>query len=146
MAVGGIGCLVIIAIILLGGGFVWYKFGPQIQEKIGEFQKDPERAAATVILQVNPDIEVIRIDDTARTVTFKVKSTGEVITATFAAIGKSRITYINGKTEIHDLDRVPTDSAATPATDSVTPAPTPTPESVIPPAATVPAAPTGTQQ
>ena len=123
LALGGVGCLIVIILLVVGGGIVWVKFGPQIQEKMAEFQKDPERAAAMLILNVNPDIEIVKIDEEKRLVTFKVKSSEEVITATFAALGKSRMTYINGKTEIQGLDRVPTENGMEPAPPESVPTP-----------------------
>jgi selenocysteine lyase/cysteine desulfurase len=104
-AIGGIGCLVILLVIGVGAGVLWWKFGPQAIEFVKEAQKDPERAQATMMLKVHPDIELIEINDQNRTATFKIKSTGETITATFKALTTARIVTINGKTEVHGLDQ-----------------------------------------
>jgi hypothetical protein len=126
LAIGGTGCLIIIIVLVAAVGVTWWKFGPQIQEQISAFQKDPERAAAMLIVEKHPDFEKISVDDTNRTVTFKIKSTGEVITTTFKALTNAKIVTVNGKTEIQNLDRVqPEGAAAPPAAPSAGPAPAP---------------------
>ena len=156
LAVGGVGCLILVILVLAGGGFVWWKYGPDIMKYTQEVQKDPERAAATLMLKFNPDIEVLNIDEEKRTVTFRIKSSGEEITATFEALAKSKMSNINGKTSFEGLEPAPADGAA-PATESTssaapsttTPEPAPAPAQPVTPApapVTPAPAPAGTQQ
>lgn len=118
LALGGAGCLIVLILLVAGAGIVWMKFGPEIQAKIGEFQKDPERAAVMLIVEKHPDFEKISVDDEKRIVTFKVKSTGEVITATFTALLNSKISTTNGKTEITGLEKYDPNAPVTPPAET----------------------------
>lgn len=113
LALGLSGCLILLILVAAGAGIAWYKFGPQIQEWVAEAQKNPEKAAALMVLKVNPDIEIINIDDEKKQATFKIKSSGETITATFADIAQGQMTYINGKTEFKNLKRIDPAAATT---------------------------------
>lgn len=123
MAIGGIGCLVIIILLVAAGGFAYVKFGDKIWEKGQQFLKDPERATTMMLLENLPDFEIVKVDDTKREVTFKVKSTGEVVTATFKAVMEGNIKVVNGKADISGVKRVPAESSAT--APSAAPAPAP---------------------
>lgn len=94
LAIAGIGCLGILVIAFLGGGFVIAKLFP----KIKEFAADPAKAAVWA-LEMSPDIEVLKKDEAKREITFKTKSTGEVTTLSFDDLEKGKISLKNDKGE-----------------------------------------------
>ncbi len=98
LAIGGIGCLVIIVALFLGGGAVVAKFFPQIKEFVGEFQKDPERAAFMLIFKANPNLEVVNDDQVKRELTFKVKGEAETYTLNLNDLKNSKDGKIKVKT------------------------------------------------
>ncbi len=122
MAVGGYGCLVLVILVLVAGGIGYVKFGPDLWNMIQEYQKNPEKAAASLVLKLNPKVEIVSSDDAKRTITFKVKATGETVTATYAAIMEA------AKDPNYDPAKVPSalPTGTTPAPDA-TPVPAPTP-------------------
>lgn len=104
LAMGGIGCLVLIVALFLGGGAIVAKFLPQIKQFVADAEKDPARAAAMLALSMNPDIKVQGTDEEKRTVTFKVKSSGETMTVSFEDISKGKLTMTNDKGEEISID------------------------------------------
>jgi len=115
LAIAGIGCLVILAIALLGGGLLVAKGCSKFKEIAGDldFQKDPAKAAALMALRLNPDIEIISTDDTKREVTFKTKSKGEVTTVSFDDLQDGKFTIKNAKGEVITVDGSANDGKGT---------------------------------
>jgi hypothetical protein len=85
LAIGGIGCLVIIVALFLGGGAVVAKFFPQIKEFVGEFK-------------ANPNLEVVNDDQVKRELTFKVKGEAETYTLNLNDLKNSKDGKIKVKT------------------------------------------------
>ncbi|MBK1882441.1 hypothetical protein JIN85_08445 [Luteolibacter pohnpeiensis] len=103
----GIGCgtIIIILVILvsLAVGFC--------RKTIQEFEKNPEKAAAEMIIRANPDLELVKSDDKAGEITVRRKD-GKTMTFTYEQIreGKFSMTDSDGNvTEIgaSDLSNVP---------------------------------------
>ncbi len=133
---GGIGCLVIVIAMFLGGGAVVAKFFPQIKEMIGDFQKDPERAAFMLIFKANPNLEIVNDDQVKRELTFKVKDQAETYTINLNDLKNAKdgkITVKTGSGQVIELDPkvlgaggVPS-APAEPAPAAPAPAPAPAP-------------------
>jgi len=104
LAMGGIGCLVLVVAAFLGGGALVAKFFPAIKTFIADAEKDPARAAAMLALKVNPDIEMVTTDDEKREVTFKVKSSGETMTVSFEDLSQGKLKMTNSKGEEISID------------------------------------------
>lgn len=142
LAMGGIGCLVLIVVIFLGGGALVAKFFPQWKSAMEEFSKDaasnPDKASAKLGIKMLPTGQIIREDDAAKTITFKVGADGEEMTMHYEGIssGKTKPKVTNSKGEEVDLSQKP--DAGAPAPEAVVPAPAPE-------APAVPAAPAPTQ-
>lgn len=143
LAMGGIGCLVIIIALFLGGGAIVAKFFPQIKEFIAEAESNPDKAAAKLGIKVVPGSVIIREDDAKSEFTFKIGADGEEMTMNYKDIQKGRQPVItNSKGEVVQL---PKNGEAAPAPAAAEPAPTaPVPAPVVPapaPAVPAPAAP-----
>lgn len=87
-----IGCagLVVLAliVILVVGMFVTKK----VKDVAGDFKKNPEVAAARMIVKLNPDLEEVSVDEDAGTITVRDKKTGKVFTANVDDIKDGRFT------------------------------------------------------
>jgi hypothetical protein len=83
----GIGCgTILIICVLVASLFVgWCK------RKIDDFAKNPEKAAAEMVVKLNPDLEMLSTDDTKGEMTIRNKK-GEVTTLSYKDISEGRIT------------------------------------------------------
>jgi hypothetical protein len=105
LAMGGIGCLVIIIALFLGGGAIVAKFAPGLMEKIEEYKKDaatnPDKAAAKLGIRLIPGVVIVKEDDAAKTITFKAGPDAEELTMHYEGMssgkGKPRVTNSKGE-------------------------------------------------
>jgi uncharacterized protein YfiM (DUF2279 family) len=87
----GCGAIAILAILALGGAaFIGGRF---LKNKAAEFEKNPTLAAAKVLVQANPELEVVESDEDAGTLTIKNTKTGEVITMNAKDIEEGKLTF-----------------------------------------------------
>jgi len=87
MAWLGIGCGTILIICVLVASLLvgWCK------RKLDDFAKNPEKAAAEMVVKLNPDLEMVSTDDTKGEMTIRNKK-GEVTTLSYKDISEGRIT------------------------------------------------------
>jgi len=129
LAMGGIGCLVLIVALFLGGGAIVAKFAPGFMEKIQEYQKEaasnPDKAAAKLGIKMIPGVVIVKEDDAAKSITFKTGEKGEEMTMHYEGLGdgkkKPRVT--NSKGEEVDLSNKSEAAATAPAAPAPAPAP-----------------------
>ncbi|MCF6313511.1 MAG: hypothetical protein L3J39_13785 [Verrucomicrobiales bacterium] len=76
---GGIAVLALIAIIA-GGIFV----GKKAKEALADANGNLERYAAELMVQVDPNMEMVAADDDKGSMTIKMKKTGEQVTISYA--------------------------------------------------------------
>ena len=87
------GCLVLILLVLLlMGGCAWF-VADKAQEMAAEFEANPAKAGAELMVKLNPDLELVSSDDEAGTMTVRQKSTGEEITLDFAEIADGNFSF-----------------------------------------------------
>jgi hypothetical protein len=77
----GIGCgvILLIAFVVMGAGAYLFK-----TKVVDPFQKNPGLAAAKVMVQANPDLDLVSEDDKAQTITVHNKKTNETVTVNLA--------------------------------------------------------------
>ena len=96
----GIGCgiIVILGMIALAAGGWWVK--NKATRYAEKFEKNPALAAAEMAVRMNPDFEVVQVDDEKATLTVRNKKTGEEMTmsAEDAKEGKFTFETKEGKT------------------------------------------------
>ena len=92
LAIAGFGCGGLIVIILIVGFIFVGKACNMVQEYAGDISKNPAKAAAMIVLKMNPDLEVISTDDTKNEATIKIKNTGETYTMSFDDIADGKLT------------------------------------------------------
>lgn len=92
----GIGCgvvvLIVIVVLVAGSLFVVHKakqagFDPAL------WAKHPAVAAAKVITAANPDLEVVKVDEDAGTITIRNKKSGEVVTVNLEDVKHGKVSF-----------------------------------------------------
>lgn len=106
----GIGCgtILVIAIVVISLLVGWCK---RTVGDLSEFQRNPEKAAAEMMVRVNPDLEMVSQDEATGEMTIRTKD-GEVMTMSYKDIaeGKFLIRDAQGNTTEFggtDLSKVP---------------------------------------
>jgi hypothetical protein len=88
-----IGCGVIVVVCLIGfGAFAYF-----VKSKVDQFQKNPGLAAAKLVVQTNPDLDLVSEDDQAGTMTIHNKKTNETVTVNFDDIKNGRMKFSTDK-------------------------------------------------
>ena len=102
VAVGFAGCLAL-------GVFVFRTGQEAVQEATGSeslsdfvegLRDDPARTAAEAIIRINPELDLISMDDTAGTITFRNTTTDEEATLNFADIAEGRFSMTTAEGEV----------------------------------------------
>lgn len=87
------GCLVLILIVLLlMGGCAWF-VTDKVQDMAADFEANPAKAGAELMVKLNPDLEMVSTDDDAGTITVRQKSTGEEFTFDYAEMAEGNISF-----------------------------------------------------
>jgi hypothetical protein len=94
---GGIVVLAGIAFTVLG----WLAVG-KMKDVASDFEDNPTKAAAELVVRMNPDLEMVESDDDAGTITVREKSSGKVVTMNYEDIEEGRISFESeeGRVEI----------------------------------------------
>jgi hypothetical protein len=94
---GGLVVLAGVAFMLLG----WFAVS-KARDVAGDFEKNPTKAAAEMVVRMNPELELVESDDDAGTLTIREKSSGKVVTFDYDDIKEGRISFESeeGKVEI----------------------------------------------
>lgn len=89
---GGVLLLIIVALIATG---MW---GMNKAKELGlDFENDPDRATAELVVSMSPDLEKISSDEEAGTITIRTKD-GKVMTLTYTDIKERK--FMNQETEV----------------------------------------------
>lgn len=87
------GCLVLILVVLLLMGACTWFVADKAKDIAADFEDNPTKAAAELMVSLNPDLELVSTDDGAGTMTVRQKSTGEEITLNFDEIAEGRFSF-----------------------------------------------------
>ncbi len=88
----GIGCaglIVLVMVVMLAVGFFVTK---KVKDVAGDFDNNPEIAAARLLVKLNPDYEEVSVDEDEGTITVRDKKTGKVFTADVEDLKEGRFT------------------------------------------------------
>ncbi len=95
----GIGCggLLLVALVILITAVLFFSY--KAVEYARKVEENPAKTAAELFIKVNPDVELVSVDDQAGTMTLRIKETGKVATVTYADIaqGKFSVTSEDGE-------------------------------------------------
>lgn len=91
-------------VVLAGIGFTvlgWLAVG-KMKDVASDFEDNPTRAAAELVVRMNPELEMVESDDDAGTITVREKSSGKVVTVNYEDIEEGRISFESeeGRVEI----------------------------------------------
>lgn len=94
---GGIVVLAGIAFTVLA----WFAVN-KVKEVASDFEDNPTRAAAELVVRMNPDLEMVESDEDAGSITVREKSSGKVLTFNYEDIGEGRFSFESeeGRVEI----------------------------------------------
>jgi len=88
----GIGCGTVLLLIVIGCAMLV----GMCQRKLEEVTKNPEKAAAEMVVRFNPDLDMVSQDDAAGQMTIRNNKSGETITLDYADIAEGRLTVTDG--------------------------------------------------
>ncbi len=110
MAWVAIGCagllLVVFLVVGVGGAFV-FKKGKELVEEI---EANPTKAAAELVVRVNPELDLVESDEEAGTMTIRNNKTDQVITLDYEAIKDGRFEWETDEGEKGSIAISTTDS------------------------------------
>ena len=89
----GIGCGAVVILGMIAVGAMVAAGGWFLKNKAEEFEKNPTLAAAKLMVQANPELEVVESDEDAGTLTIKNTKTGEVVTMNAKDIEEGKLTF-----------------------------------------------------
>ena len=99
---------------MCGAGFFVYRTAQRAGFDPREMQRNPALAVSKMLAAVNPDLEVMHVNEGKGTITVREKSTGKVVTLNFDDVKRGRIVIgdeSEGKTASIDIvasaDKVP---------------------------------------
>jgi hypothetical protein len=81
-----IGCLGLLLLAALGFGACTFFVGKKVKTMAEDFSENPARAAAEMAVKLNPELELVETDESAETITFRNKKTGEELTMDWSEI------------------------------------------------------------
>lgn len=88
----GIGCAGLLVLVMIGLLVVGMFVTKKVKEVAGDFENNPEIAAARMLVKLNPEIEEVEVDEEAGTITVRNKESGEVYTANVDDLKEGRFT------------------------------------------------------
>ena len=87
----GCGGLIVIAFILMSAG-MWFA-GKKIQQVAEDFEDNPAKSAAELLVKMNPELELVESDEDEGVLTIRNKETGEVASFDYSEIEKGKIRF-----------------------------------------------------
>ncbi len=107
-----VGCLVLLiaaGAVFVGG--VWF-VGKKAKGLVEDFERDPVRAAAELAIKVNPELEMVDVDEGAKTMTIRERATGKEVTVDWSQISEGRFRFEADGEEM-TLDASPSEQGGT---------------------------------
>ena len=98
----GIGCLVLLLLAALTTATCSYFVGKKVKEVAGDldFEENPIRASAEMMVRLNPELDLVEVDDDEGTMTIRNKRTDEVVTLDFGDIAEGRWGWTTDEGEV----------------------------------------------
>ncbi len=91
--VGVVALFVLVGVAVIGAGFFVVHKAKQAGLDPGLMEKNPALAVTKMLAAVNPDIEVVRVDERRGLITLREKSSGKVTTVDFEDVKRGRIRF-----------------------------------------------------
>lgn len=107
--IGCLGLLVVAGAVFVGG--VWFVKN-KVENVVQDFEQNPVRTAAELAVRMNPEVELVAVDDGAQTMTIREKATGKVVTVDWSAMSEGRLRFEADGQEV-SIDASPTEQGGT---------------------------------
>ena len=104
LAIAGIGCGGLLILLGIGVMLLLAKGCAMVKEAAGDFQKNPAKAAAVLMVKANPDLDLVKTDDTTGEITVRDKKSGQTTSMSFDDLSKGKLTFKNDKGEEVSID------------------------------------------
>jgi hypothetical protein len=88
-----IGCGGILVLGVIGFTLVGWLAVNKMKGVASEFEDNPTKAAAELVVRMNPDLEMVESDEDAGTLTVREKSSGKVVTFNYEDIEEGRVSF-----------------------------------------------------
>lgn len=88
-----IGCGGILVLGIAGFMLVGWLAVNKMKDVASEFEENPTKAAAELVVRMNPDLEMVESDEDAGTITVREKSSGKVVTFDYEDIEEGRVSF-----------------------------------------------------
>jgi hypothetical protein len=98
----GIGCgtfVVLVSVVLIVVGLVAARKLKNVAGDL-DFEKNPEMAAARLIVRMNPELEEVAVDEQAGTLTVRHKDSGETVTVSIDDLKAGRLRFTTDEGEV----------------------------------------------
>jgi hypothetical protein len=103
----GIGCGVIVVLLVVAVSLLIGK----CRRWAEDVQRNPQKAAAEMVVRFNPDLDLVSQDEQAGQMTIRNNKTGEQVTLDYADIAEGRLTVVDGEGGVTEIgagdDRAP---------------------------------------
>lgn len=107
--IGCLGFLVVAGAVFVGGA--WF-VGKKVKGVVEDFEQDPVRATAELAVQMNPELELVSVDEGAKTMTIREKATGNEVTVDWSQISQGQFRFEADGEEV-TIDASPTEQGGT---------------------------------
>jgi hypothetical protein len=96
----GIGCgaIILIAFLVMSVG-IWFG-ARKVKDIAKDFEDDPARTAAEMIVRMNPELELMETDTSEGTITIRDKESGEVATFDYSEIKEGKLSFESSEGKI----------------------------------------------
>lgn len=94
------GCLLLL--LLVGGScaVMTYFVAQKVKDVAGDFEDNPAKTAAELIVKLNPDLDLVESEDADGTITVRNNRTGEESTFDYSEIAEGRFSFSNDDGEV----------------------------------------------
>lgn len=98
-----IGCAALVFIagiaVVAVGGFAMFKAKSFVEETAKDFEANPAKAAAELIVRTNPELDLVSSDDEAGTMTIRNNANGEEVTVSFDDLAEGKFSWSTSEGE-----------------------------------------------
>ncbi|HEY5743692.1 MAG TPA: hypothetical protein VIS99_14250 [Terrimicrobiaceae bacterium] len=95
-----IGCGGMLLVAFTIGTIAFAFVGRKVADYARQIEENPAKAAAELFVRVNPELEIVKVDDEAGTLTIRMKETGKEVTLTYADIAEGKFSVMSEDREL----------------------------------------------
>ena len=104
LAIAGIGCGGLFVVALIGVSMLAAKSCSKVKEFASDYQKSPVTSTAKLIVGMNPDLELVKADETTKEITIKDKKSGQTMTVSLDDLKQGKFKVSDDKGNVTTID------------------------------------------